>query len=52
MLKGSLAPGRKNAEVFGDFGHRPMPHSVLVLLVEVVLLVTHELLTVYTQPTM
>jgi len=30
MLKGSLAPGHINAEVFGDFGHQPMPHSVVV----------------------
>ena len=30
MLKGPLAPGRKNAKVFGDFGHRPMSHSVVV----------------------
>jgi hypothetical protein len=25
VLKGSLAPGRKKTEAFGDFGHRPMP---------------------------
>ena len=30
MLKGPLTPDRKKAEVFGDFGHRPMPHSVVV----------------------
>ena len=30
VLKGSLTPGRKKAEVFGHFGHRPMPHSVVV----------------------
>ena len=30
MLKGPLTPGRKKAEVFNDFGHRPMPHSVVV----------------------
>jgi hypothetical protein len=30
VLKGSLAPGHKNAMVFGDFGHRPMPHSIVV----------------------
>jgi hypothetical protein len=32
VLKGSLTPGRKKAEVFGHFGHRPMPHSVVVFL--------------------
>ena len=31
VLKGPLAPSRKKAKVFGDFGHRPMPHSVVVL---------------------
>ena len=30
MLKGSLTSGRNKAEVFGHFGHRPMPHSVVV----------------------
>ena len=30
MLKGPLTPGRKKAEVFGHFGHRAMPHSVVV----------------------
>jgi len=30
VLKGSLALGRKKAETFGDFGHQPMPHSVVV----------------------
>ena len=30
MLKVSLTPGRKKAEVFGYFGYRPMPHSVVV----------------------
>ena len=30
VLKGSLTPGRKKAKVFGHFGHRPMPHSVVV----------------------
>ena len=32
MLKGPLTPGRKKAEVFGHFGHRPMPHSVVVFI--------------------
>ena len=32
VLKGSLTPGRKKIEVFGYFGHRPMPHSVVVSL--------------------
>ena len=31
MLKGPLTSGRKKAKVFGHFGHRPMPHSVVVL---------------------
>ena len=31
MLKGLLTPGRKKAEVFDDFGHRPMPHSIVVI---------------------
>jgi len=31
VLKGPLTPGRKKAEVFGDFGHRPMPYSVVVV---------------------
>jgi len=30
VLKEPLAPGHKNFEVFDDFGHRPMPHFVVV----------------------
>jgi hypothetical protein len=29
-VKGVFNPSRKKAEVFGHFGHRPMPHSVVV----------------------
>jgi len=29
-VKGAFNPGRKKAEVFGHFGHRLMPHSVVV----------------------
>ena len=28
--KGIFSPGHINAEVFGNFVHRPMPHSLVV----------------------
>jgi len=47
VLKGSLAPSRKRAEAFGDFGHRPMPRSVVVIEHLVRYLIENDMDTLY-----